>query len=106
MNRILSMLSAQQISFLIILVVAFVLLVTERIRKDIVAVLMVLALAITGVLTPTEALSGFGSEPAIVVVSIFVMSAAFHDTGLAERIGERIGKLAGTGYTRIVTVLM
>jgi di/tricarboxylate transporter len=34
------------------------------------------------------------------------MSAAFHETGLAERIGQRIGTLSGTGYTRIVTVLM
>lgn len=101
-----STLSAQQLSFLIILLIACLLLITERIRSDLVAVLIVIALAVTRVLSPTEALSGFGSEPAIVVVSIFVMSAAFHQTGLAERIGEKIGKLAGRGYTRIVVVLM
>lgn len=100
------MLSPQQVSFLIILVVACLLLITERIRSDLVAVLIVLALAATRVLSPKEALSGFGSEPAIVVVSIFVISAAFHETGLAERIGQKIGKLAGEGYTRIVVVLM
>ena len=100
------MLSAQQLSFLIILVLAFSFLVTERIRNDLVAVLVVLALAITRVLSPAEALSGFGSEPAIVVVSIFVISAAFRQTGLAETIGERIGKLAGKSYSRIVVVLM
>ena len=98
--------NAHQLSFLLILVIACVLLVTERLRNDLVAVLTILALAITGVLTPTEALSGFGSEPALVVVSIFVISAAFHQTGLAERIGEKIGSLAGKGYTRIVIVLM
>ena len=100
------MLNAPQISFLIILVVAFTLLITERIRSDLVAVLIVLSLAVTRVLTPAEALSGFGSEPAIVVVSIFVMSAAFRQTGLAETIGQKIGKLAGQGYSRIVVVLM
>lgn len=100
------MLSAQQLSFLIILALAFSFLVTERIRSDLVAVLVILALAITRVLSPAEALSGFGSEPAIVVVCIFVMSAAFRQTGLAETIGERIGKLAGKGYSRIVVVLM
>ena len=100
------MLSAQQISFLVILIVASLLLVTERMRNDVVAVLIVLALAITRVLSPSEALSGFGSEPALVVVSIFVMSAAFHQTGLAERIGDKIGVLAGKGYTRIITVVM
>jgi di/tricarboxylate transporter len=75
-------------------------------RNDVVAVLIVLALAITRVLSPSEALSGFGSEPALVVVSIFVISGAFHQTGLAERIGGKIGALAGKGYTRIITVLM
>jgi di/tricarboxylate transporter len=104
--RILSVLSLQQLSFIIILIVACLLLITERIRNDLVAILIVLALSITRVLSPTEALSGFSSEPAIIVVSIFVMSAAFHETGLAERIGERIGNLAGKGYTQIVTVLM
>jgi len=99
-------LSAQQLSFLIILALAFGLLISERIRSDLVAVLIVLSLAVTRVLSPSEALSGFGSEPAIVVVCIFVMSAAFHGTGLAETIGVRIGKLAGKGYSRIVVVLM
>jgi di/tricarboxylate transporter len=99
-------LSAQQISFAIILILAFGFLVTDRIRNDLVAVLIVIALAVTRVLSPAEALSGFGSEPAIVVVSIFVISAAFHQTGLAENIGARIGKLAGQGYSRIVVVLM
>lgn len=98
--------SPQQLSFIIILILAFGFLITERIRKDVVAVLIVLALAITRVLTPAEALSGFGSEAAIVVVCIFVISAAFHETGLAEQIGQRIGKLAGEGYSRIVVVLM
>lgn len=98
--------SAQQISFILILVLAFGFLVTERIRSDVVAVLVVLALAITRVLSPAEALSGFSSEPAIVVVSIFVISAAFHQTGLADTIGQRIGKLAGKGYSRVVVVLM
>src|SRR5262249_16979620 len=100
------MLSAQQISFLVILIVASLLLVTERMRNDVVAVLIVLALAITRVLSPSEALSGFGSEPALVVVTIFVVSAAFHETGVGERIGEKIGVIAGKGYTRIITVVM
>ncbi len=99
-------LTAQQISFFVILAVAFGLLITERIRNDIVALLIVLALAITQVLKPEEALSGFGSEPAIVVASIFVMSGAFHQTHLDETIGGWIGRLAGASYARVIIVLM
>src|SRR5438445_42017 len=56
----------QQLSFFIILVAALGLLITERIRNDLVAVLIILALYLAHLLRPAEALSGFGSEPAVV----------------------------------------
>jgi len=101
-----SSLSIQQISFLLILAVAFWLLVTERLRSDMVAILIVLALAVMGLLSPSEALSGFGSEPAIIVASVFIMSGAFHRTGLSDVIGSRIGRLAGQSYSRVLAVIM
>jgi di/tricarboxylate transporter len=99
-------LSLQQLSFLAILVVAFGLLVTEWLRNDIVSIFIVLALAITHVLTPSEALAGFSSEAAIVAAAIFVLSAGLHHTGLAETIGSWIGRLAGDSYNRAVAVIM
>src|SRR5688572_19140535 len=99
-------LSASQIAFFVILVAAFALLITERLRNDVVAVLIVLSLAFTGILKPAEALSGFSSEPAIVVAAIFVMSGALHRTGLSDVVGSWIGKLAGAGYTRVISVIM
>jgi di/tricarboxylate transporter len=99
-------LSASQIAFFVILVAAFALLITERLRNDVVAVLIVLSLAFTGILKPAEALSGFSSEPAIVVAAIFVMSGALHRTGLSDVVGSWIGKLAGAGYTRAISVIM
>lgn len=92
--------------FFIILVLAFGLLLTERIRNDIVALLIVLALAITGVLEPQEALSGFSSEPAIVVAAIFVLSGAFEQTGLSETLGRYVGRWAGGSTTRALGVIM
>ena len=102
----LAQLFTPQIIFFIILILAFGLLLTERLRNDIVAVLIILALAITGLLEPEEALSGFSSEPAIVVAAIFVLSAGLHQTGLSELTGGWIGRLAGSGYTRAVAVIM
>ncbi len=96
----------QQIAFFVILIASFALLMTERLRNDLVALLIILALAITGILTPDEALSGFGSEPAIIVAAIFVMSGAFHQTGLADLIGGWIGRLAGHTYNRAISVIM
>ncbi|MCU0574496.1 MAG: SLC13 family permease [Syntrophobacteraceae bacterium] len=102
----LSGLNMPQISLSIILVLAFWLLITERLRNDMVAVLIILALAFTGVLSPSEALSGFGSEPAIILASVFIMNGALHKTGLSEAIGAWIGRFAGEGYSRFLAVTM
>jgi di/tricarboxylate transporter len=106
MPTFLEPLSVPQLSFLAILLVAFGLLVTEWLRNDIVAVLIILALATARVLKPSEALAGFSSEAAIVAAAIFVLSAGLHHTGLAETIGGWIGRRAGDSYTRAVAVIM
>jgi di/tricarboxylate transporter len=103
---VLNSLSGQQLGFLAILLIAFALLLTERLRNDIVAVLVILALSISGLLKPAEALSGFGSEPAIVVAAIFVISGALHRTGLSDLFGGWIGRMAGSGYSRMIAVIM
>ncbi|MCF8853123.1 SLC13 family permease, partial [Xanthomonas campestris] len=70
----------QQLVFLVILVVALVLFISEKLRVDLVAMLATLALTLTGILTPTQALSGFSSEPAIIVAAVFVLSAGLSAT--------------------------
>ena len=99
-------LNPQQVFFLLILTAAIVLFITEWIRSDLVAVMVVVALYVTRVLDPRDALSGFSSEPAIVVAAIFVLSAAMHATGLSDGIGSWIGRLAGTSLTRAIAVIM
>jgi di/tricarboxylate transporter len=103
---VLASLNPQQILFFIILFGALLLFVTEWIRTDLVAVMIVVALYVTRVLKPQEALSGFSSEPAIVVAGIFVLSGALHATGLSDLMGKWIGKLAGESYSRAILVIM
>ena len=99
-------LTGPEITFFAILLAAFALLLTERLRNDVVGVLIVLALAVTGLLKPKDALAGFSSEPAIVVAAIFVLSAGMHRTGLSDLIGGLIGRWAGRGLTRALAVIM
>src|SRR3989440_3822888 len=96
----------QQIAFFAILIIALVLFVTEWIRTDVVAVLIIIALYVTRVLKPEEALSGFSSEPAIVIAGIFVLSGAMHATGLSDRMGDWIGRFAGKSLNRAIAVIM
>jgi di/tricarboxylate transporter len=99
-------LNPQQIVFLAILAIALVLFITEWVRPDVAAVLVVIALYLSRTLKPDEALSGFSSEPAIVIAGIFVVSGALHATGLSDRLGDWIGKFAGNSLGRAIAVIM
>jgi di/tricarboxylate transporter len=95
-----------QIYLFIILAGAIVLLFTEWLRIDLTAILIIVALGLTGVLAPEGALSGFGSEPAIILAAMFVLSGALSHTGLSERLGNWIKLLAGKSFERIILVVM
>lgn len=91
---------------LVILAGAMALLISERVRMDAVALLVVLILVFSGLLTPQEAFSGFASPAVIAVASIFVVSAGLFQTGVARRIGKTIIGLAGESEPRLIGVLM
>jgi di/tricarboxylate transporter len=95
-----------QIYLFIILVGAIVLLFTEWIRIDLTAILIIVMLGLSGVLDSEAALSGFSSEPAILLAAVFVLNGAMFHTGLSERLGNRIKQLAGTSLERAVGVVM
>ncbi len=98
--------TSQHIVYLLIVAVTLMLFIGERVRIDVAAMLTLLALAVTGILTPAEALSGFSSEPAIIVASVFVISAALNATGVTERIGALIARAAGAKEWRAILVVM
>ena len=96
----------QQIIFLLILAGGLYLFVSEKLRVDVTAMLILLALVLTRVLEPKEALSGFASEPAIIVAAVFVISGGLAATGITEKLGQWIGKAAGKGEARTIAVTM
>jgi di/tricarboxylate transporter len=91
---------------LIILSVAVVLFVTEALSIDLIAVLMLLALAGTGILTVEQALSGFSDPAVITIAGFFVVSAAFFETGVVEAIGSRLHRVSGSSRLRLQVATM
>lgn len=88
-----------------IIVVAVALFVTEKIGADLVALLVLVALALTGILTPAEAISGFSSTATLTVLAMFVLSAAVVRTGVVTMLANRLHRLAGGGEWRLILVL-
>jgi len=91
---------------LTILAIALVLFITERLRADLVSMLVLLALVLTGVLTTSEAFSGFSNPAVITVGAMFVMSAAAMRTGIAAYLGRLVRAVAGGREWALVCVIM
>jgi len=91
---------------LVILTIAIVLFITEKIRIDLVALLVLASLALSGLVTPAEALSGFSNPAVITVWAIFILSGGLARTGVANWIGRQVLRLAGQGELRLLAVIM
>ena len=94
------------ITTLIILAVTAVFFVIGKIRSDIVALCSLILLMGFGILTPTEALSGFSNSVVIMMVGLFVVGGAVFQTGLAKMISGKIMHLAGDNETRLFLLVM
>lgn len=78
------------IAAVLILLAAIYGYVSERIPPDLVSLLALLALLITGVLSPSEAFSGFSHPATIAVAAVLVLSAGIERTGLVSLLARRV----------------
>ena len=91
---------------LAILVAAIVLFISERLRVDLVALLVLATLALTGLVSPAEAVSGFSNPAVVTVWAVFILSAGLSRTGVANVVGRQVLRLAGSGEVRLLVVIM
>lgn len=91
---------------LTILAAAVVFLITEWIPMEVTALLSLGAVALTGLVTPTEALSGFSNPAVVTVWAVFILSGGLTRTGVANVIGHFVLRMAGTRETTMIIVIM
>ncbi|MCB9285478.1 MAG: SLC13 family permease [Lewinellaceae bacterium] len=74
----------QAVLVLVILLIALVLFITEWLSIDLIALALIPALVLTGVLTPEEGIAGFGNSATLTVAFLFALSGAFFKTGALQ----------------------
>ncbi|MBT8369872.1 MAG: SLC13 family permease [Deltaproteobacteria bacterium] len=89
-----------------ILAVSVLFLVTEWIPMEVTALLSLGAVALTGLVTPVEALSGFSNPAVVTVWAVFILSGGLTLTGVANAIGRIVLRMAGTRETTMIIVIM
>ncbi len=94
-------------TFVFVLIgVAGVMMASNRVRFDLVAMIVVTALILSGILTTDQALSGFGSPVVIMVAALLIIGEMLDRTGVAHAIGDQILKRGGSSETRLIVLLM
>ena len=94
------------ITTLIILTLSAVCFAMGKVRSDLVALCALVALLLTGILTPQEALSGFSNSVVIMMVGLFVVGGAIVQTGLAKKASGKLMTLAGDSELGLFLLLM
>jgi di/tricarboxylate transporter len=89
-----------------ILATSLILFVSEVIRMDLVALLVLCALAVTGLVSATDAFAGFSNSAVITVWAMFILSEGLTRTGIADIIGRQVIRLAGRREIAMIVVIM
>jgi di/tricarboxylate transporter len=96
-----------QIGVLLAIVsVAFILFIHGRLRVDVVGLLVLSALALTGLVSATDALAGFSSPAVVTVWAMFILSAGLTRTGIAHQLGQPLQRFAKGSEAVLVVALM
>jgi len=85
---------------------AVLLFITERVSVDVVALMVLVSLALTGLVTPAEAISGFSNPAVVTVWAVLILSAALSRTGVGGLVGHRVLRLAGNSEVRLLAIIM
>lgn len=91
---------------LAILAVALILFVSDVIRMDLVALLVLGTLAVTGLVTADQAFAGFSNSAVITIWAMFILSEGLARTGIANIIGNQVLRIAGRRELPMVIVIM
>ena len=98
--------TGDQLLLCLLLGVVVVMLVTEWVPLEVTALLTMSSLALTGLVSPQEALDGFSNPAVVTIWAVFILSGGLDRTGVADHIGTMIQRCAGRSEIGLITALM
>lgn len=93
-------------SVLVLLIASLVLFVLGKPRMDVVAVMLVIAMPFTGLISVSEALKGFSDPSVILIAALFVVGEALVRTGVTQWIGDQLSLRSGGSEAKMLVLLM
>lgn len=91
---------------LILLLATLVVMASQRLRADLVALIVMALLIVSGIVDPAQAFAAFGQPVIIVVACVYVLGAALFETGVANIIAAQILRFGGKGEASLLLAIM
>lgn len=91
---------------LTLLLIAVVLFTTNKIRMDVVALLVIVAFVLSDTLTLQQATAGFADPNVLLIAALFVIGDGLVRTGIAYQMGEWLVRVAGSSESKMLVFLM
>lgn len=85
---------------------AIILFVHNKIRMDVVALLVMLSFYLSGILSIQEILVGFSDPNIILIALLFIVGESLVRTGISYRVSDGILKVAGNSEAKVLILLM
>ncbi len=100
------MLTTPELLLIVIVTTGLLLIVSNRLRADVTAILILLALGFAGLVTPQEAVSGFSRSAVITIIGLFIITEALETSGIVQRIGTALLRLGRGSEVRLILLFM
>ncbi|EPL6453294.1 MULTISPECIES: SLC13 family permease [Providencia] len=91
---------------LTLLLIAIVLFTTNKVRMDVVALLVIVAFVLSDTLTLEQATSGFADPNVLLIAALFVIGDGLVRTGIAYQMGDWLVRVAGSSESKMLVFLM
>jgi di/tricarboxylate transporter len=89
---------------LTILSIAFILFLTGVLRPDAIAILVMLCLVMTGVISPEDSFIGFSSHAVMTVAGLLVITEGLKRTGVVLLVARKLENLIGKSFNRLLLI--
>lgn len=98
--------SFQALFTLLLLLATLIVMGSQRLRADLVALIVMTLLILSGIVDPAQAFAAFGQPVIVIAACVYVIGAALFETGVANIIAAQIMRFGGKGEVSLLLVIM
>jgi di/tricarboxylate transporter len=100
------MLTPAEWMVLVIILILFALIFGTRLKIELIALIVLLLVTLSGLVAPHDAIAGFGSAVVLTLMGLFVITYSLERTGVVQWIANRLNNVGQGSEIKLITLFM